>query len=204
MRTSSKGIRIGMGMVVVIVGAVGAAWAFQSSLSQDTAHQEPTNLTSYATNESKQTYGSAETANFDELLPDLIHVGFVDGTAGYVRKQDYLNELGGDVPLYEADGKTIIGSFHISAKNVRYAINDNGQTYGSSADAASPDMEPDLISATGVDGTNGYVFKTDLDGVMPKSPKEALEQQKNRPAAGRDIPLYDQEGTTVIGTFHIS
>lgn len=202
MRMSSRGIGIWMGMVVII-GAVGVAWAFQSTLSHNKIQQAPTNLTSYATNESKQTYGSAETANSDELLPDLIHVGFVDGTAGYVQKQDYLNELGGDVPLYDLDGQTIIGSFHISPKNVIYATNDNGQTYGSSADAASPEKEPELISATGVDGTNGYVLKKDLDEEMPKSPEEALKQQKNRPVGGRDIPLYDQDGTTVIGSFHI-
>jgi hypothetical protein len=81
--------------------------------------------------------------------------------------------------------------------------NKNGQTYGSSADATSPYTEPNLIKAQGVDGTIGYVLKTDLDGKMPRNPEEALAQQKSRPAGGRDIPLYDVQGKTVIGVFHI-
>lgn len=85
-----------------------------------------------------------------------------------------------------------------------YPMNKNGQTYGSAADADSPENEPDLIKAIGVDGTEGYVRKTDLVGELPNSPEEALEMQKNRPPGGRDIPLYDVDGETVIGLFHIS
>jgi len=81
--------------------------------------------------------------------------------------------------------------------------NENGQTYGAAPDATSPETEPDLIKAIGVDGTYGYVMKTDLDGKMPKNPTEALEQQRNAPAS-RTIPLYDVDGKTVIGEFKIS
>ena len=42
---------------------------------------------------------------------------------------------------------------------MNYPKNINGQTYGSSADATSPETEPELISAIGVDGTAGYVLK---------------------------------------------
>jgi hypothetical protein len=81
--------------------------------------------------------------------------------------------------------------------------NKNGQTYGSASDPTSPETEPDLIKAYGVDGTEGYVRKTDLDGEKPRNPEEALAQQKSRPVGGRDIPLFDVEGKTVIGVFHI-
>lgn len=81
--------------------------------------------------------------------------------------------------------------------------NENGQTYGSSADAISPYTEPDLIIAHGVDGTIGYVMKKDLDGEMPRTPEEALANQRNAPAS-RTIPLYDVDGKTVIGEFKIS
>ncbi|WP_052475958.1 sigma-E factor regulatory protein RseB domain-containing protein [Cohnella kolymensis] len=84
-----------------------------------------------------------------------------------------------------------------------FPTNENGQTYGSASDATSPETEPDLIKAHGVDGTEGYVLKTDLDGEMPRNPQEALAQQESRPAGGRDIPLYDVDGETVIGVFHI-
>lgn len=90
-----------------------------------------------------------------------------------------------------------------SEHSPNYPENENGQTYGSSSDAASPETEPELISAIGVDGTAGYVLKKDLDGEQPKSPQDAIALQNNRSPDGRDIPLYDVEGTTVIGVFHV-
>jgi hypothetical protein len=80
--------------------------------------------------------------------------------------------------------------------------NENGQTYGSASDATSPYTEPDLIEAYGVDGNIGYVMKKDLDGEMPRTPEEALANQRNAPAI-RTIPLYDVDGKTVIGEFRL-
>ncbi|GIO99922.1 hypothetical protein J14TS5_50080 [Paenibacillus lautus] len=118
-------------------------------------------------------------------------------------KKDYLGELSRNVPLYDVDGVNIIGSFHIGAKNMNYPKNKNGQTNGSSADAASLETEPELISAIGVDGTAGYVLKKDLDGEQPKSPQDAIAIQNSRSPGDRAIPLYDVEGATVIGAFHV-
>lgn len=203
MRMYSKGIRILNG-VVLIVCVVGGAVAFQSTYAKSATNQSYTIPHTYPENENGQTYGSKEEATPDEMLPDLIHVGSVDGIAGYVLKKDYLEELGRDVPLYDVDGKTIIGSFHIrGAKNMNfYPKNKNGQTYGSATDATSPETVPELISAIGVDRTQGYVLKKDLDGEQPKSPEEAIAKQ-NSMSHGRDIPLYDVDGETVIGVFHI-
>ncbi|WP_181469871.1 hypothetical protein [Paenibacillus sp. MDMC362] len=47
------------------------------------------------------------------------------------------------------------------------------------------------------------MLKKDLDGEQPKSPQDAIAIQHNRSPDGRDIPLYDVEGTTVIGVFHV-
>jgi len=47
------------------------------------------------------------------------------------------------------------------------------------------------------------VLKKDLDGERPKSPEEALAIQNSRSPGGRNIPLYDVEGETVIGVFHV-
>ncbi|WP_206812374.1 hypothetical protein [Paradesulfitobacterium ferrireducens] len=85
-----------------------------------------------------------------------------------------------------------------------YPTNDNGQTYGSARDATSLATEPDLIRARGQDGTEGYVRSTDLHGIMPKTPEEALALQSNRkPGSFEEIPLYDVDGKTVIGSFKI-
>jgi hypothetical protein len=199
-----KSIRILIG-VVFIVSVVGGAMAFQSTYAKSTINQSHTNPPNYPENENGKTYGSAEEDTSVEMLPDLIHKGSVDGIAGYVLKKDYLEELGRDVPLYDVDGKTIIGSFHISgAKNMNfYPKNKNGQTYGSATDATSPETVPELISAIGVDRTQGYVLKKDIDGEQPKSPEEAIAIQNSRSPGGRDIPLYDVDGENIIGVFHV-
>lgn len=90
-------------------------------------------------------------------------------------------------------------------KAPKYSVNENGQSYGSAALATSPDQEPDLIAAVGVDGTEGYVLSTDLMGKEPKTPEEAVEISKvNASRGGRVIPLYDSDGKKVIGEFKIS
>lgn len=188
---------------IFIVCVTGGVQAFQSTNANSGTTQSLTNVLNYPENEQGMTYGSAEEGTAVEMLPDLIHVGSVDGIKGYLQKIDYLSELGRDVPLYAVDRKTIVGSFPMGAKNMNFPKNKNGQTYGSVKDAASSKAEPELISAIGVDGTKGYVLKKDIDGEQPKSPEEAIAIQNSRSPGGRDIPLYDVDGKTVIGVFHV-
>lgn len=88
-----------------------------------------------------------------------------------------------------------------AAKSSQYSRNANGETYGYGIQAESIGCEPDLIAATGVDGTNGYVRGSDLEGPIPTSPEEALAMQSSE---GRYIPLYESDGEKVIGEFYIS
>lgn len=100
-------------------------------------------------------------------------------------------------------------------KAPKYSVNKNNQTYGSAADAISPETEPDLIAAIGIDGTKGYVLSKDLKEEMPKTPEEAVKKtadMKKRTDEAkekgnnivREIPLYDVDGKTIIGKFGIS
>lgn len=77
--------------------------------------------------------------------------------------------------------------------------NESGLTYGSALDATSPENEPDLIEAIGIDGTSGYVMKKDLEEPTPSNPEEAARLKRTL----RTIPLYDVEGKKVIGEFEI-
>lgn len=61
-------------------------------------------------------------------------------------------------------------------------------------------VEPDLMSAEGENGTIGYVKKEDLNGPQPKTPEEAVKLNE---AKSREIPLYDDDGKTVIGKFFL-
>lgn len=83
-----------------------------------------------------------------------------------------------------------------------YPVNENGQTYGAAPLARTPDEEPDLISAMGTSGEEGYVLKTDLDGFQPQTPEEAIKWQNERPDFWM-IPLYKSDGETVIGEFKV-
>ncbi|MBU5442748.1 peptidase [Paenibacillus sp. MSJ-34] len=78
----------------------------------------------------------------------------------------------------------------------KYAMNINGDTYGS---AVSSNTDPDLILAVGTNGISGYVKSSDL---VPEvdSPEAALEQNKT---SDRTIPLYDVNGETQIGVFKL-
>lgn len=202
MRMYTSNIKRLKGVVFIVCVVSGILW-YQSSLAMDTDDQIPETLLNYLVNENGKTYGVVHEDISDESLPDYIYAGNKNNISGYVLKSDYLGEYSRDVPVYDVDGVSIIGSIHYGAKNMIFPKNNNGQTYGSSADASSPEMEPELISAVGIDGTTGYVLKKDLDGERPKSPEEAIAIQNSRPPGGVDIPLYDVDGKTVIGVFHV-
>ncbi|MEW4425878.1 hypothetical protein AB1I68_00120 [Paenibacillus pabuli] len=198
----SKGALIS-GFVVCTISVSVGLMVSQNTNATDAFN--PSHLTSvhYPENEHGLTFGTIEDASSSELLPDLISAGSVDGIAGYIMKTDYLSETTRIVPLFDVDGKTIIGSISVGAKKTNFPKNRNGQTYGSAVEATSPEKEPELIEAIGVDGTEGYVLKIDLDGELPSTPEEAIAQQNSRVDDGRDIPLYDMDGENVIGVFHV-
>ncbi len=90
-----------------------------------------------------------------------------------------------------------------------YEVNENGETFGTGADAMYPEDEPDLIAAVGDNGIEGYVRKTELDDdEMDKAqtPEEVARIQEERDAKGnpnRIINVYESDGVTVIDTFTI-
>ena len=78
-----------------------------------------------------------------------------------------------------------------------YGVNAKGQTYGSELYADISGIQPDLVAAIGIDGTIGYVYDRDLNPEV-NTPEEALAMETIK-----EIPLYDHDGETVIGTFAI-
>lgn len=80
-----------------------------------------------------------------------------------------------------------------------YPTNADGQAYGSELDAPSPDQLPDLIYAIATNGKYGYVRRDDLHpSAQPTSPEEAIAQNSDQP---REIPVYETDGKTQIGTY---
>ncbi|WP_036717283.1 hypothetical protein [Paenibacillus harenae] len=79
-----------------------------------------------------------------------------------------------------------------------YAVNNNGETFGSALLEAKIGEEPDLISALGTNGIQGYVKADDLFPDV-SDPQEALRSY----SVSAIIPLYDTDGITVIGEFEM-
>ena len=90
-----------------------------------------------------------------------------------------------------------------------YEVNENGETFGTCRDVIYPEDEPDLIFATGDNGVEGYVRKTELDDdemAKCETPEEAVRIQEEREKNGnppRVINVYESDGVTVIDTFTI-
>lgn len=92
-----------------------------------------------------------------------------------------------------------------------YPANAAGETYGSAADAATSQEEPDLIQAVGATNTGnivtGYVRKSELNaatGADVRTPAEAVSYSSARTHDGATtIPLYTEDGQTIIGHFTI-
>jgi hypothetical protein len=91
-----------------------------------------------------------------------------------------------------------------------YSVNADGQSYGSALDATSPDNEPDLIAVIATNGREGYALKKDMDDANGttamkdfKSPEDALKWQEEEGWKEHSIPVYLEDGRTVVGEFVI-
>lgn len=113
---------------------------------------------------------------------------------------------------------SVVPSLAIDTKpddvSIVYETNINGQTYGTAMYASTPNEEPDLILAESPDGTEGYIYSSDLNADLPKNPEDMLAMNEkyekiwdDAPAGevvvARYIPLYEADGKTVIGEFPI-
>ena len=84
-----------------------------------------------------------------------------------------------------ADGpeEVVFEDCPLTAMAPPYPENDRGMTYGSGANIDEDDPGPDLVAAYGTNGRCGFIRAADREG--------------------DDIPLYAQDGVTVIGLFHV-
>ena len=97
-----------------------------------------------------------------------------------------------DTPL------SLKGSSAASVEATQYPVN---ETYGQGPFPAGKDQEPDLIKAIGENGVVGYIKQSDVTPSF-SSPEEAIANQKEIERIGyQSIPLYELDGTTVIGEY---
>lgn len=82
----------------------------------------------------------------------------------------------------------------------QYGVNENNMTYGSYANVTSDADAPDLIFAVATNGLEGYIKNTDFN----QGTDISLEQvQAGLQFEEKAIPVYEVDGTTVIGEFII-
>ncbi|MCI9542559.1 MAG: hypothetical protein HFG39_16330 [Lachnospiraceae bacterium] len=74
--------------------------------------------------------------------------------------------------------------------------NEYNESYGS---ALFSTEELDLIKAQATNGKIGYVRSSELNGVSPSNPQEALNIIDEQ----RTIPVYESDGITIVGEFII-
>lgn len=88
--------------------------------------------------------------------------------------------------------------------------NERGQTFGSAYDITDDSELPDLVLAIGTNGRTGYINSTDIS----TTPKERVQVralpertdargQRVRATPSKSVPVYESNGTTVIGRFQI-
>ena len=96
------------------------------------------------------------------------------------------------------DGNNTAGGQRINDPSTtapRYQRNTLGLTYGSAADAARPDLEPDLVWVVTLQGGSGYVYNTELSPPPPAV---------GAPAPGlRVLTAYTSDGVASVGTFGV-
>lgn len=80
-----------------------------------------------------------------------------------------------------------------------YPVNESGMTYGSGLSAEYVGEEPDLISAIGKNGIDGYVKNTDINMPIPSNPEEAVSLYGTSNI--KTVPVYDVDGTTIVDWF---
>ena len=81
-----------------------------------------------------------------------------------------------------------------------YPTNDSGLTYGPDIkENTDLKKEPDLIQVCNEDGLVGYIYASDI-----KDGAESLEEAINWEPRTYKVPMYLEDGETVIGEFTIS
>lgn len=114
-----------------------------------------------------------------------------------------LDSVGSDVVVSAGPGERWrLTATYLDAEPVPLAVNDRGQTYGSSGAGE----EPDLVAVVATNGRQGYVDADELADATGSSlnfasPEEALRWQDERAVKVVVVPVYLSDGVTRVGDF---
>jgi hypothetical protein len=98
-----------------------------------------------------------------------------------------------------ANASWTLRAMYVNQVTTSWGVNAKGETYG----VMNQQGTPDLI-AVDQGHISGYIKASDVNcasGPIPTSPAQALAWQKAHQNQSVSIPLFQSDGTTVIGTF---
>ncbi|KMZ43134.1 MULTISPECIES: hypothetical protein [Bacillales] len=158
---------------------------------------------------SSMEYNDSKVAGWIGYSPRIITPGryYAQSRAEFYNGNGYTKVTGYKSPKQELIGSSFAKETETSPiieallSRDEYDVNDNGETYGSGLSEESVGEFPDLISAVGTNGEEGYVRAEDLTPKV-KTIQEALEQNHDKGNV-QIIPLYDVDGETQIGEFEL-
>ncbi|PZT97178.1 MAG: hypothetical protein DI630_22230 [Gordonia sp. (in: high G+C Gram-positive bacteria)] len=88
--------------------------------------------------------------------------------------------------------------------------NSRGETFGSAESITNDDELPDLVLSIGTNGRTGYIRSADIPATpTTKAQAETLPEttaadgQRVRGPAAKTVPVFEADGTTVVGQFQI-
>jgi hypothetical protein len=88
---------------------------------------------------------------------------------------------------------------YVSATTTPWGINTRGQTYG----VANASGTPDLVSAIATNGRSGYVEANQLSAATHAFTRTSPADAATASPQQASIPVYEADGTTVIGRFSV-
>lgn len=211
------GLRVALAIVLVAAGTGIAAAAAVLSLWPPgspviTPLSSPTTVTGTGTQ--TITLGARpQAANAIDLAFRCLSAGtfrFADGSSAQCDQPDSgSSTMTAALPLSPGQNSATITAaagerweatvFYASATVSPWKTNASGQTYG----AINLHGTPDLVAVIATDGRQGYVYASQLNPPPPASPAAALAQQAAN-TKGEYIPVYESDGTTVIGRFEVA
>lgn len=115
--------------------------------------------------------------------------------------------LGYGISIINSESSSSMPSKTMDTIRGYFKTNQSGETYGTYIDKGNGESEePDLMAVIGLNNVEGYVKKADLydEANQPNNPKEAIAYMKKREQEGpRIIPVYEEDGKTVIGEYRL-
>lgn len=202
-----------LGVALVVAAGCGVSYAAENAAGAD--REQPTAV-AYESNEAGQTYGTCADAPAYEDMPELVLVVATNGKEGYVYRDALEEAEGGSAEQLEdmvartqeqdeAFSAALMEALKESGRQVDRETVDGfieESRFGAGSDCATAGLVEEIAAADGASAsspdTRGESSAKDVERDVGEALAEALR------ASDETIPVYEADGTTVIGEFLVA